>query len=143
MGSRGIVERLSRAAGTALIDEPVVCAYLFGSHARGEAGADSDIDVAILLGDDVPDEAAFDLRLRLARSIERAAGVGPIEVVVLNGAPLPLLGRVLRDRILLFSDDEARRVRFESLAERRFLDFDIHARRLDDELLRSIADGRR
>lgn len=142
MDSGSVVERLRDTVPSALSGEPVVCAYLFGSVARGEARARSDIDVAVLL-DDAPSTDPLEARLRIAATIEQRAGVGPVEVVVLNEAALQLVGRVLTDRLVLFSRDEARRVEFESLAMRRFLDFDIHARRLDEELLRATAERRR
>ena len=81
--------------------------------------------------------------LALAGRLEEASGVGGIEVVVMNGAPLPLLGRILRERIVLYSRDEPARVAFESRAFREFLDFDLHARELDRELVRRHAEGRR
>lgn len=143
MDSRSVVERLRDTVPSALSGEPVVCAYLFGSVARGEARSRSDIDVAVLLDDEALPTDALETRLRIAGAVEERAGVGPVEVVVLNDAPLPLVGRVLADRLVLFSRDEARRVAFESLATRRFLDFDIHARRLDEEFLRATADRRR
>ena len=48
---------------------------LFGSAARGEAGADSDIDLLVILDDDAPPEkltlkAGFEARRGLARAAE-------------------------------------------------------------------------
>jgi len=53
-----VVERISGAFGAAAV--PVVHASLFGSFARGEATADSDIDVLVVL--DAPDRAPDDGR---------------------------------------------------------------------------------
>jgi uncharacterized protein len=68
--------------------------------------------------------------------------VGDVEIVVLNEAPLPLAGRILRNRTVLYSRDEPARVRYESLTLRMFFDFEIHARPLAEELLKGIAEGR-
>jgi predicted nucleotidyltransferase len=43
----------------------VVLAYLFGSHARGQAWAHSDIDVAVLLAGHPNDTRCLDLRLEV------------------------------------------------------------------------------
>ena len=49
-----VLMRLRAAAPGVPADEPVRVAYLFGSHARGEASAISDVDVALLAPDTVP-----------------------------------------------------------------------------------------
>src|SRR5437867_2808353 len=52
--------------------------YLFGSHARGDAGPDSDIDLLVL----VPDDAAPDRRRsRLAYQALRGTGVAADVIV--------------------------------------------------------------
>jgi len=66
-----------------------------------------------------------------------------VEVVVLNDAPLPLMGRAVKERTVIYSRDEPARVAFESLTIREFLDSEIHARPLDERFLRDIATGRR
>jgi hypothetical protein len=43
--------------------DDIVAAYLFGSHARGEADVRSDIDVAVLLRPGRPDVAHLKLHL--------------------------------------------------------------------------------
>lgn len=75
------------------------------------------------------------MSLRLARKLEHAAGVGPVGAfVVLNEAPLPLAGRVVNEGMLLYSRDQPRRCRYESLTFRMFTNFDLWARCLDLEL---------
>ncbi|MFP5336623.1 MAG: hypothetical protein ACLGIV_15060 [Actinomycetes bacterium] len=46
--------------------------------------------------------------------------------VVLNDAALPLRGRVVADRRIVLSRDEAARVEYESLTFREFTDFRLH-----------------
>lgn len=45
----------------------VILAYLFGSHARGQAGPLSDIDVAVLVDTTVCEDDYFDVRVQLIR----------------------------------------------------------------------------
>lgn len=138
-----VVERLREAARRELADAPVVLAYLFGSAATGRSRPGSDVDVAVLLDPSVPAERYLDLSLEIARRLSTASGVGNMEVVVLNDAPLPLRGRAVRERVVLHSRDEPFRVRFEGKVLKEFLDFQIHAEPLDRELLRATAEGRR
>jgi len=121
----------------------VLVAYLFGSVATGRSRPGSDVDVAIVLEPSVPPERFLELSLEQARRLSTASGLGGIEVVVLNDAPLPLSGRVVSERVVLFSRDEPFRVRFEGKVLKEFLDFQIHAAPLDRDLLRATAEGRR
>lgn len=98
----------------------LIAAYLFGSVARGGAGASSDADVAVLLGRrpastlmDQPYDLADDLRGLLRRQVD---------LVVLDAAPPDLVHRVLRDGILLVDRDRSRRVRFEVSARNAYFD---------------------
>src|SRR3954454_11690210 len=70
-------------------------AFLDSSSARGTERPDSDVDVAAWWVADPP--AAFEVLL--------PSGV---DLLVLNGAPLELAGRVALEGVLLFDDDPAR-----------------------------------
>ena len=140
-----LLDRLHDLAPEVLADERIVVAYLFGSQARGDAVAGSDIDVAVLAedvtaGEDPPSIATA---IRLADLLERELGSGPVEVVLLNDAPLPLAGRVVAEGKPFYSTDEPKRVAYESLVFRKFVDFDLMAAALDRELIRAHAEGRR
>jgi len=100
--------------------ERVACAYLFGSVARGEAGPGSDVDVAVLLG--APPPATLQgAGFRLEGDLERALG-RPVDLVVLNRAPVDLVHRVLHDGVLVFEADRSARVRFEVRARNQYFD---------------------
>lgn len=137
-----ILERLRAAASGVFDGTPVVFAYLFGSVALGRARPGSDVDVAVY-ADPASGGDPVRLSLDLAGRLESAARVGPVEVVVLNGAPLPVRGRAVRERVLLYSRDEPTRIEYESLTLRELFDFDIHARAQDQKFLRDHAEGRR
>lgn len=98
----------------------LVAAYLFGSVARGQARAGSDVDVAVLLERDPPPTLAG-LELDRESDLERIVG-RPVQVVVLNGAPVDLVHRVLRDGHLLLERDRARRIAFEVKARNEYFD---------------------
>ena len=105
----------------------LVCAYLFGSYARGESAPESDVDVAVLFEQDPPRNLAG-LHLDLADDLSAAVG-GPVDLVVLNRAPADLIHRVLRDGVLILERDRAARVRFEVRARNAYFDLLPHLRR--------------
>ena len=85
--------------------DEVLEAYLFGSHARGQAGSDSDVDVAVYIDETVADEGRWGYRAELTTDLMAALGTDDVDVVVLNQAPILLYHRVLRDGIRLISRD--------------------------------------
>ena len=94
--------------------------YLFGSVAREAAGNDSDVDVAVLLEEDPPASFAG-LPLDLEGELERLLG-RPVDVVVLNRAPVDLVHRVLRDSRLVVETDRSARIAFETRARSEYFD---------------------
>ena len=99
----------------------LVCAYLYGSAARGDDRATSDLDIAVLFRQEPPatlDGMGFDI----AGDVERVTG-RRADVTVLNRAPADLVHRVLRDGVLLYETDRRRRVAFE--VDRRAEYFDL------------------
>lgn len=119
-----------------LLREPdIVFAYLYGSHGRGEAGARSDVDVAVFLR---PGST-----LDVLQVMARIEGVGRrhLDVIVLNGAP-PFIAYEALSGLLLFSRDEETRVLAESKIAREFLDREPSMRRdLEHTLERFAAEG--
>ena len=92
-------------------EEGIAAAYLFGSVARGTARPGSDVDVGILYFEDPP-QTLEGLGLLLEGDMEKLLGL-PVQLVVLNRAPVDLIFRVLRDGKLLVERDRSKRVRFE------------------------------
>ncbi len=74
--------------------ESLVAAWLFGSHARGDAGPTSDVDVAVLY-DEPPPPTLDGLAVELQGSLE-AAVRAPVDLVVLNEASRRARGALRR-----------------------------------------------
>lgn len=90
--------------------QAVLAAYVFGSHARGSAHTESDVDVALLLDRRLlPDRSSRDrLALRLAGELIAATHRNRVDVVVLNDAPPELAAGVIRaGRMVSCTDQEA------------------------------------
>jgi predicted nucleotidyltransferase len=104
-----LVARLQDGAARAFAGTSVRFAYLFGSRAIDAARPDSDVDVAVRLGGDHDAGEDLQTRLRLAGLLGAAARVADVDLVVLDHAPLPLVGRVLTSRIVIYSVDEPAR----------------------------------
>ena len=97
-----IVKHLSEALAAR---EEILEAYLFGSHARGKARPDSDVDVAVYIDEALADEGHWGYRAELTTDLMVALGANEVDVVVLNEAPILLYHRVLRDGVRLLSRD--------------------------------------
>jgi predicted nucleotidyltransferase len=112
------IEELARSVLEEQAD--VVCAWLYGSRARGTARPDSDVDIAVLL--ERPPPATYaGLPLDLEAKLERAIGLS-VQVLVMNTAPADLVHRVLRDGRALLERDPPARVRFEVRRRNEYFD---------------------
>ncbi len=121
--------------------EDVLAAYLFGSRAQGRARPQSDVDIAVLLREDLDSEARLFRRLSLGDALEQRLG-RPVDLVVLNDAPLRLRHQVLRHGKLIFERDREARVEFEVRTGKLYADmkpvYDFYAR----ATLQEIKEGR-
>jgi predicted nucleotidyltransferase len=93
---RQTVTRLLRA------QDGVEAAWLFGSVARDNAQSTSDLDVAVLGEEPLLAEEKETLIERLAQATGR-----PVDLVDLQAAHGPIVGRVLQNGVRLFCDDTA------------------------------------
>ncbi len=97
-----------------------IAVYLFGSVARGDSRADSDVDLGILFASDPPATLAapqFTLEAELERLLHAS-----VQIVALNRASADLVHRVLRDGRLLLDCDRAARIRFEVRSRNAYFD---------------------
>jgi len=118
MHAEQLEEALRRAFSTA--PPEIIAVYLYGSRARGTATARSDVDLGVLYRA-APVPSLETLPFDIEAELERGLGA-PVEIVVLNDAPVDLVHRVLRDGTLLLDRDPSRRIRFEVKARNEFFD---------------------
>jgi predicted nucleotidyltransferase len=97
--------------------------YLFGSQAGGRPWAESDVDLAVLLGPEVPKVRHGGIRTQLIAELMTVFESNKVDVVILNEAP-PLLTYegVIRGGRLLFEKDRLARIRFEVRAFQEYVD---------------------
>ena len=117
----------------------VVAVYLFGSATRGKESP-GDIDLAILLDRTIPPDLLSDIKLRLMREVEDAAG-REVDLVFLGEADPVLEHQVRKYGRLLFERDRGERIRYEILSRKRYFDFLIYHRRYMKELRRALRGG--
>lgn len=99
----------------------VACVYLFGSVARGETRPASDLDIGVLYEPAPPATLLEGTGAALATVLE-AALHRPVDLVVMNRAPVDLVHRILRDGVLVLERDASARIRFEVQARNEYFD---------------------
>jgi predicted nucleotidyltransferase len=107
--------------GKVLADDPrVAYALLFGSSARGSTHSDSDIDVAVGFHEGTRLEPGDigDLISRLERAAKR-----PIDLLLLDEAPVAVAYRVFRDGHVIVERDRRALVARKTRAILDYLDF--------------------
>lgn len=115
----GLIEQLSAALGAR---PEVLEAYVFGSVARGEAQAHSDLDVAVYVTDAALAIPGFGYAAELGAELQQALGRPDVDIVVLNHATPLLYHRVLRDGVRVLSRDLVASTRREGNALSRYCD---------------------
>jgi uncharacterized protein len=102
--------------------EGLVAAWVFGSMARGDASASSDLDLAVLMSDPSDDAAEETLR-GLAADLERHSPCGRVDIVVLGAQGPVFRHRVLREGKLVLDRDPPARHAFEARTIVEYLDW--------------------
>lgn len=110
-------------------------AYLFGSRAAGAARSDSDADIAIMPGRELP----LLERERLAGELARTLEVADVDLVLLDRVRLELRGRAVQQGRLIYSADEPARVDFQVRTLSEYLDFLPTLRELQASYLAHVA----
>jgi len=131
--SSDVLSRLSLLEPLLLSDNRIIFAYIFGGLATGEQRPLSDVDIAVYL-DGCIDKA--DVKLEIIGRLSDTLKTDEIDLVILNDAPISLVGRILKKKRLLADKQPFLRHSFESLALREFFDF---SRMEQDILFRRFA----
>lgn len=101
---------------------PVVLAYLFGSESRGRTTSLSDIDFAVLFGDQIAPEDYGRLQSMLLSDLMLALGRSDVDLVILNRTTPLIRFRVVSQGRLIFCVEQSIHVRFQALARRDYFD---------------------
>ncbi len=118
-----VSEEQLHAAVAACVRAGAELVYLFGSQAGGKTWAESDVDLAVLLGPEVSSQQYGKIRAQLIGDLMSVFESNNVDVVILNDAP-PLLTYegVIRGGRLLFEKDRLARIRFEVRAFQEYVD---------------------
>ena len=106
-------------------------AYVFGSRARGQAHAHSDIDVAVYIDPDRLADSPFGYAAELTTALATALHSNVVDVVVLNQAPPLLYHRVLRDGVRVMTRDLTATTTREGRALSRYCDYVPQLQKID------------
>jgi len=134
--SAGQSPNVDTEAMTAILEEaPLTLAVLYGSVARGEATAGSDVDVAIAFKDDLSSAERTRTRLDLITELGTALDSASVDVTPLADAPPELRRAVRADGIVLLGSASDLDAYVDNLPDAR-----SHDERLEafDELLSDI-----
>ena len=106
-----------------LTNQPVVSSvYLFGSHAKGTARPDSDVDIAVLFTQGLSKKARFDLRLNLAGDLEDIL-LRTVDLIDLEEATYLLCHQIFLHGLLIIKNDQKQLTEFVVRSRREYFDF--------------------
>ena len=123
VGLQELLRKLEEKGGELFGAANVLCAYLYGSHARGEALPQSDVDIAVLVRKDFPERDCLNLELNLSIELDKLGLGAETEVRVINRLPLLMRGEILTEGRLIYCRDDAARVEFETTTRDEYFDF--------------------
>jgi len=129
-----LVERLAR-------DDRVEVVWLFGSRARNEADALSDVDLAVLARADQDGSALWDAEIEWTALAADTLGTDEVAVQAVNRLPVALRCGILRDARPLWSRSPEAPVDYWARTLKEYLDLKPYLDRYDRDLLRQAATG--
>lgn len=95
--------------------------YLFGSTAKNKQRPNSDIDIAVLFGDDLSELDRFDRKLNIASELEDLLG-SPVDIVDLRTSDPYFIHQIMLNKELIYDMNTNARVAFEVEARREYFD---------------------
>jgi predicted nucleotidyltransferase len=133
---------LPRLVDTLAKDDRIEAVWLFGSRARNEADALSDIDIAVLAKGDLDSSALWDAQIEWTGLAVRVLGTNEVAVQALNQLPVGLRDPILREARLLWSRSPEIAADFAALTLKEYLDLEPYLARYDRDLFRQAATGK-
>lgn len=98
-------------------------AYLFGSYAQGNEHSSSDIDIAVMLPSELPENERLDRRLILMTELSRILKK-PVDLVVLNDIrSLFFKYIIIKEGVALYEAPDVERAEFECRLMGEYFDF--------------------
>jgi predicted nucleotidyltransferase len=116
----------------------VILAYLFGSQAEGKAGPLSDVDIAVLLGPQVPQERWSAVQIDLINDLIGLFHRDDVDVALLNRATPVLAQEVVRSGQVIYEAEPGTRVDFQVATLRRYVDTEPLRRLQNRRLLERV-----
>ncbi len=113
--------------------------YLFGSQARDEASANSDIDIAVLLEEDFTEKSG-EIKVDLYEKLIKE-GLDKIDLVILNQASALLKYEVVKENYLIYKNDNFDAASYQSLMIRKYLDFEYYLKKNQQKFKERILNG--
>jgi predicted nucleotidyltransferase len=135
-------DRLAALARRLSGDPRIAALWLFGSRARGEADALSDVDLAVLAAGAPSAAALSSWEPEWLAAANETLGTDEVSLVVLNRAPVTFRREALRSARLLHATTPELAADYELRTLREFLDFRPRLEEYDRELLASAAAGK-
>jgi predicted nucleotidyltransferase len=85
----------------------IIFAYIFGSFIDNESPFFRDIDIGVYVNEDVISQKKFiDYVMSLSLELESLFKRYPVDVVVMNNAPLSLASKITQGELLFVKDEE-------------------------------------
>lgn len=106
-------------------EECVIFAYVFGSFVSEDGF--QDVDIGIFVDAAKLERSPLDFELRAERELEAAVRM-PVDVRIINSAPLSFVYNVLKRRIVVADKDASLRADFEGAVYKKYFDF-LHLRK--------------
>lgn len=107
----------------------IYTAYLFGSFITKETFGDIDLGILIKYNPENPLEYEIELENQLEKFVKL-----PIDVRILNNAPISFTQKVIRDGLVLVNSEPNRRSDFENYILKKYFDFERFRRRYLSEV---------
>ncbi len=133
-----LLSRVREVLPALLAHYPVVAAYVYGSVARGTVLPTSDVDIALVLAEPLPPYERLQLELTIESEVEEAAGISPVDVRIINDAPLLVKGQIAQEGIRVYEGDRQKRIAFEVLTRQQYMDFERFVRPLQRAFLEKL-----
>ncbi len=121
-------------------EKDVLCVYLFGSAARGRENRFSDVDIAVLFDDSVPQESYTERCLSIMGEISSLLDKN-VDVIALNKASSFLKFQIIKNGLRVYERPGRAKRRFEARAITEYFDFLPVRRRMEAGLMDNIRRG--